>query len=110
MHRGFNILTNLSLNWFWITVDKEESEKGITWLAGMNSYSGQVWVLSGRILVIKLAEWVRTQQLDWPVAPTGWAKWAMRERGKPQAGWASARLPAHGQWKIETGFPVIQIF
>jgi hypothetical protein len=45
--RGFDILANRSINWFRITTDKEELEKGITrfkqtGLAGMNSYSGRV--------------------------------------------------------------------
>jgi hypothetical protein len=63
--RGFNILTNLSLNRFRITADKEESKKRITrfkriGLEGMNSYSGWVWILSGQILAIRLKERVRT--------------------------------------------------
>jgi hypothetical protein len=42
MHRGFSILTNLSLNWFQIASDMDESKKGMTQfkrtgLMGMNS-------------------------------------------------------------------------
>jgi hypothetical protein len=64
-HRGFSILTNLSPSQRQFTPDKRELEKGTaqfkrTRLAGMNSYSGQVWDLLGRILAIELALRVRT--------------------------------------------------
>jgi hypothetical protein len=84
-HRGFNILTNLSLNRFRIAADKEESKKGITQfkrigLEGMNSYSGWVWVLSGRILAIGLVERDHTRRPDRSAVPTGLVEWvACRE-------------------------------
>jgi hypothetical protein len=113
--RGFDILTNLSPNRVRITADKEESEKGITrfkqiGLAGINSYSGRVWVLSSRILAIGLAEQVHTRRPDRPATRAGWDEWATRNRGKALAGWASARISAHGQRKIENSFSIIQIF
>jgi hypothetical protein len=77
-------------------VDKEESEKGITWfkrtqLAGMNSYSGRVWVLLGQILAIGLGERVHTQRPDRSASPAGWVEWAVRGRG--ESSWPAGPRP-----------------